>query len=484
MSNVSFVDIRIRAETNKYIVYETARTKDQRLFAKKQLRSGCSALDTDRFKNEARVLARLDHPNIIRVVDQQLNELPLYVITPLYAQNLRDWLGSRDWHSALPNTDVEDIFSRVLDAIAYAHDQGVIHRDLKPENILLNSAQDVVVIDFNISVSSQSAVERLTPSGHALGTPHYLAPEQLRDASSVDVRTDIFSLGVILFELYGGKVGSSVLDLEPLPSAIRSIVEMCTQADRTKRFPSVRSLASAWRLANDLHTKHSEINELESFMLLSKNVGANHAAAILHLLETYADDDDIIDKFFMEVCEDAVKRLVEIDANRVGRLIDHWTAFFSQHRWPFSYTDDIARRCEMLWTWIPISEIRAELTRGLVLLASRHNRFFVWRVAGRLVERCQGEDVGSLLRRLLVLDKNDLISISSYFTKAKLAPELRGLFSTIADEERTTDLSSEGESRAPRRSTEKLGQEKRMYAPLSVRLRRLAAIRRMINNRD
>lgn len=200
----SYVDLFEIEKTQQYVVYETARVKDQHIFAKKQLKQEAESVGADRFRNEARLLARLDHPNIIRVVDQQLIESPLYVITPRYQTDLRKWLGRRG-DGGTDKTDLQDIFERVLDAVAYAHEQGVIHRDLKPENVLLNSPRDVVLIDFNISVSAQDGPEyRLTRPGQIIGTFLYLAPEQLRDPTSIDERADIYGLGIILYEMYGG----------------------------------------------------------------------------------------------------------------------------------------------------------------------------------------------------------------------------------------------------------------------------------------
>jgi serine/threonine protein kinase len=435
LANTGYIDIRVIAQTNKYVVYETARIKDQRPFARKQLRPEYELVDADRFRNEARLLARLDHPNIVRVIDQQLADSPLFVVTPLYQQNLREWLGNHSSASETHEADIEDVFARILDAVAYAHEQGVIHRDLKPENILLNSPRDLVVIDFNISVSSEGLTQRLTPHGQALGTPHYIAPEQLRDASSVDQRTDIYSLGIILYELHGGKVGSSTLDFQDLPLSIASIVERCTNADRAKRFPCIRDLIRAWRLACDLNTKQSEINELEIFMLEDGHISTTRAEGTLALLEAYADDDDLLDKFFMESSQTAITALADCDVSRLERLVRRWTKFFSEASWPFSYTDEIARRCEQLWFQIKSVSVKAELVTALIILANRHHRYFVWRAAARLIEEDQSKEyVDQLIQRMIVLDEDELAFVADYLAKARISPTLRTLFEPKSQE--------------------------------------------------
>lgn len=325
--DASYIDLSTIATTHQYVVYETARIKDQHIFAKKQLKREAESLGADRFRNEARLLARLDHPNIIRVIDQQLSDFPLYVITPRYQGNLREWLAKNTCDT---ETDVQDIFERLLDAVAYAHEQGVIHRDLKPENVLLNSPRDVVLIDFNISVSPEDKINRLTMPGVALGTPHYLAPEQLRDSASIDQRADIYSLGIILYEIHGGRVGSSTLDVNDLPVSIRGIVQRCTQADRSRRYSSVHELKRAWHLALDLNTKQSEVNELESFMLQGYKSNSAQVERVLDLLDDYSTDPDRIDRFFMEADVDAIGVLAAESLSRLESLLSHWIRFFSE----------------------------------------------------------------------------------------------------------------------------------------------------------
>lgn len=436
--DTSYIDLSIIATTHQYVVYEAARIKDQHIFAKKQLKREAESLGSERFRNEARLLARLDHPNIIRVIDQQLSYFPLYVITPRYQENLREWLckntGDRE-------TDVQDIYERLLDAVAYAHEQGVIHRDLKPENILLNSPRDVVLIDFNISVSPEDKTNRLTRPGEALGTAHYLAPEQLRDSASIDLRADIYSLGIILYEIYGGRVGSSTLDVNDLPISVRGIVQRCTQADRFKRYSSVQELKRAWHLALGFNTKQSEVNELESFMLQAYENDSARAERVLNLLEDYSTDPDRIDRFFMEADMDAIGILAAKSVSKLESLLSHWIRFFSEKNWPFSYTDEIARRIELLWAQIDSSSIRAEFVVALIVLGNNHNRFFVWRIAATLIERSgDPADASSLVQQLTIFDKDELSNVSEYLVRSRLNPLVRQLFTM----DRTDRLLNQG----------------------------------------
>ena len=134
----------------------------------------------------------------------------------------------------------------------------------------------------------------------------------------------------------------------------------------------------------------------------------------------------------MNAEQQAVVALENYDAARLEFLIQRWTKFFSETNWPFSYTDDIAKRCESLWTWIESSGARAELVTALVVLANRHNRFFVWRVAARLIEASQTrESIEQLVPRMMMLDEDELASVSDYLAKPKIASKLRPIFEMV-----------------------------------------------------
>jgi serine/threonine protein kinase/tetratricopeptide (TPR) repeat protein len=183
-----------------------------------------ATLGPERFQREIRTTARLQHPHLLPVLDSGHAAGQLWYTMPYVdGESLRQRLR-RD--GQLPLDDALQITREVADALAYAHDQGLVHRDIKPENILLSRAH-ALVADFGIARALQVADgDQLTETGVAVGTPAYMSPEQAGAASSLDGRSDLYSLGCVLYEMlagevpYTGRTPQAVMAkrvLEPLP---------------------------------------------------------------------------------------------------------------------------------------------------------------------------------------------------------------------------------------------------------------------------
>ncbi len=185
-------------------VYLARDLKHDRAVALKVLRPELAAvLGIERFLSEIRVTAHLQHPHILPLFDSgQAGGLIYYVMPHVEGESLRHRL-EREKH--LPIEEGVGLASSVASALDYAHRHGVIHRDIKPENILFQDGE-AVVADFGIALAlSAAAGSRLTETGLSLGTPQYMSPEQATGDRVIDARSDIYSLGAVLYEMLAGE---------------------------------------------------------------------------------------------------------------------------------------------------------------------------------------------------------------------------------------------------------------------------------------
>ena len=274
-------------------VYLGTHTTLQRKVAVKILRN-LNEENTDvlaRFEREARVIARLRHPNIVQVHDfDTIGNDPYLVMEYIEGPSLSHYL--RVLHQSnrrIPPPDVIRLIGAVASALQYAHNNGVIHRDIKPGNILLNSPSSPVEAgralpeDFEPVLTDFGLVRfldgnRQTTTGQIAGTPAYMSPEQAR-GESTDGRTDVYSLGIVLYEMLAGHVpfdGETTVSIllkhvneppPPIPGVtpfIENVLKRALAKDPKDRFQTPMELANAFRAAVELILDPSTI-QLDTF---------------------------------------------------------------------------------------------------------------------------------------------------------------------------------------------------------------------------
>src|SRR5437870_1098428 len=184
-------------------VYLAQDSKHERVVALKVLHPELAAsLGPDRFLREIRVAARLNHPHILPLFDSGEVEGLLYYVMPyVEGESLRERL---DRQQQLPVDEAIHHARAVASALDYAHRQNVVHRDIKPENVMLNEGEPMVM-DFGIAKAVSAAADTLTQTGTAVGTPAYMSPEQAAGEAELDGRSDVYSLGCMLYEMLAGQ---------------------------------------------------------------------------------------------------------------------------------------------------------------------------------------------------------------------------------------------------------------------------------------
>jgi serine/threonine protein kinase len=204
---------------------------------------GADEAAQERFVHEARALARLTHPSIVTVFDcGKAGDLHYLVMEYVEGTSLRNLIAEK----AVSVRDVLDFLPQICDALQHAHENGIVHRDVKPENILVDAYNRVRLVDFGLAKWFDPAGQRGPDAGRVAGTRGYMAPEQLSRPESVDSRADIFSTGVVCYEMLTGEVPRRQRQPPSAKSAadprFDPIVLRALEHDRERRYQQMRDM--------------------------------------------------------------------------------------------------------------------------------------------------------------------------------------------------------------------------------------------------
>jgi TolB-like protein len=241
-------------------VYLAEDVKHGRSVAVKVLRPElAAALGPDRFPREIRIIARLQHPHILPLLDSgEVGGFLFYTMPFIDGESLRQRI---DREGALPIHDAVRIMREVADALTAAHAAGILHRDIKPANVML-SGRHALVTDFGVAKAVRDAGgETLTTVGLAVGTPTYMSPEQATGAETLDQRSDIYALGILAYEMltgnppFQGKTAAAMLSAqvlekpvplrerrEAVPAKLEELIMRCLEKDPDDRWQSAEEM--------------------------------------------------------------------------------------------------------------------------------------------------------------------------------------------------------------------------------------------------
>jgi serine/threonine protein kinase len=255
-------------------VYRARDSRLDRQVALKVMNDAAAGEGSERFQREARAAAGLNHPHICAVYDVgEAGGRPFLVMELIEGHTLRELIGA----SGVDPMTTLRIGAQVADALDAAHAKGVIHRDIKPGNVMVIGGRHVKVLDFGLAkyaglTDTDQTRQALTQTGSMLGTPHYMAPE-LFQGHHADVRTDLWAVGVVLYQMLSGRlpfagatpfeVGSAILResapplAETIPAELRGIVDrlLAKAPDhRYRRAAELREALETWRHRHQLES--------------------------------------------------------------------------------------------------------------------------------------------------------------------------------------------------------------------------------------
>jgi serine/threonine protein kinase len=278
----------------------------------------------ERFKNELKLARKIAHRNICKMYDlNEFKETPYITMEYVKGENLKSLIQRK---GKLSINEAIDIGRQVCEGLAEAHDLGIVHRDLKSQNIMIDEKNRAKIMDFGISRSREAP--GITQTGMIIGTPDYISPEQA-EGQGVDQRSDLYSVGVILFEMTTGRLpfeGESALSVvlkhktetPPSPSdinreisgALNHVILKCLEKDPEKRFQSARELLAG---LTKLEEKDSAV---ERPAISSKSPGAVNSIAVLPFKDMSPQRDQ--DYFCEGLAEELINALTQVKGLNVA----------------------------------------------------------------------------------------------------------------------------------------------------------------------
>ncbi len=195
-----------------------------------------------RFLTEAKAIAALNHPNVIQIYDYgQAKDGPFLIMEYVDGSSLLD--RCRD--GAIPLEDAVELACQLCDGLGKAHDLGIVHRDIKPANVLLTKDGIPKLTDFGLA-KADAADNQMTMTGAVLGTPDFMPPEQRRDASEVDARSDLWSLAATVYQMVTGR-SPKVIAVRHVPDSLQDVLTRALEDRKDDRYQTARELREALR---------------------------------------------------------------------------------------------------------------------------------------------------------------------------------------------------------------------------------------------
>jgi serine/threonine protein kinase len=407
-------------------VMRCVRSDDNVAFARKILivEDGVSI---KRFQREVRILQKLGHPRIIRIEAAHVEESPYWFVMPLYKRSLREVIPELSGD----RKRIASMFDGILEGMEYAHKQGIIHRDLKPENILLDDDDDLVISDFGLGRAMSALTSRATGSNAWIGTLAYMAPEQTTNAEHSNERSDIFTLGRILYELFTGDPPLSIPDLVKLPIGIAAVVQRCTKTNPVDRFESVRELRKSFQLVaisrSDANGE-TELRKLVGEIAAQKSATVEQVTRLAELISQCQEDAALLHEIAVALPGVVFSSLEAYDSAISRILAVRFASVAVAQDWPFTYTDDIGSACRKIYNATSDPEIKGLMTRTALSVGASHNRFQVMGDAAVMITHATEERDARAIAHALEPVMDRLWAVREKIDVRKIHKELRELF--------------------------------------------------------
>ena len=359
-----------------------------------------------RFEREVRYQGAINHPNVVHIFDHDLNANPPWFIMPIAECSLYDEMVKDRTLSGTPSKALFDI----LAGLEEIHRRGYCHRDLKPGNVLrFHVAADqplYALSDFGLMAVGEDASSTLTPSGMGGGTPAYQAPECAINFKRATARSDIYSFGALLHDIFANNPKRLPHEELTAPGAIGPVIEKCTKRNAHRRYKDVAQLREALFEALSDYTFSFESGEEE------KVVGLLSDEAVLPSPEAWDRIFDLLDtdgaaghptyNVFRVLRLEHIQQLGEEDPDLLASLGKMFADHCRKRSFDFDYCDVLATKAQLFYDLGEVG-LKADIAVGMLRLGIDHNRWFVERKFIQMVGPISAELAERIVVELSVL---------------------------------------------------------------------------------
>lgn len=333
-----------------------------------------------RFEREVNLLQQFNHPNIIKLVNYQLEDSQFSYTMERYLYNLEDYLENIDFFG-FPSDDFHLIFSGIINAVKYSHSQGVVHRDLKPQNILINDPTDVVISDFGIAMSPK-VENRLTTVIQGFDSGGFTAPEVKFNAKNADELSDIYSLGKILQYLISGNIEVESIGKLNINDFLKEIIEESSRFSPERRIKNIESFEIKYRLAvNEYLLIHKQDYLYLQISFLNNTYDEELMMEIS--TEMYQLTDNIrFHKLMMHFSEISLKSWIVEDDASFNYCLESFISYVESDEFycSFDEVDKISETLKFMYDLDISTELKSSIIMCIANLAERYNRYKAMRI--------------------------------------------------------------------------------------------------------
>lgn len=406
-------------------IAEVYRVKDENGHAWAMKRMLAAITDTkiiSRFRGEIRIQSTLDHPNIVRVAATSAAGARPFYIMPLAQGSLHDGIDL----GAIDAAEMVNIASQILDALVYAHQQGVLHRDIKPKNILKIETR-YLIADFGFGKDVNFRGSYKTTTSDNWGTYWYAPPEQRQGLQYCDARSDIYSFGKLLLHCL---IGDEVNQIpKTLDTKWQYIIRKCVRDDREHRWQSVAELKRHFDLVFGIDRPlvidpDGLLGQLAELADAEEEIPVSQIRSLTNELMLIGDDEVLVRQVFRQLPRIVVEAWAKHDADGLREFIEKCDGLFTAGL-PFAFCDIVADQYAIIHQISNDIELRQLLRDRLLLLGPAHNRWHVGEVFGKILATLR--DPAEIVAAISALEANPQNAqwLKPYIAKATIDRRIR-----------------------------------------------------------